>query len=208
VKDRRFSYARTVHRAFAVAGSMVLALTFGAACSRKSGAPVRASATPPAPMTVRFVNATQGDIFVDAKYGERIVVADGAGRALGSREFCGTDCETCNRPVCGSPESRVRRIPKGGAWETQWLGDFYESGKGGKGDKECTCMHRRFAEDGRYTITFEGRSAAKLGAAVGADPNVLGGALEEAAAHCVASGVVTLGAAPSTAELTWSCAAK
>jgi hypothetical protein len=155
-------------------------------------------------VTLRFVNSTPGDVFVDAQYGENMVIVDAAGHSLGRQEFCGTDCETCNRPVCGSPQVVVRRIPKGGIWETQWKGDFYESAKG---DKDCTCLRRRFAEDGRYTVSLKGRSAAKsAGAAAGSDPNVLGGTLDEKSRECVASGSVTLGVAASTADITWSCA--
>jgi hypothetical protein len=45
------------------------------------------------------------------------------------------------------------------------------------------------------------------GAAAGSEPFVLGGTLDETSSDCVATGVVTLGAAPSTADIAWSCAA-
>jgi hypothetical protein len=189
--------------AFALCGWLSLVVAFGASCSRKPESPARTSATTPGPVTLRFANQTPGDVFLDVTYGEALDVVDGAGRSLERQEFCGTDCETCNRRVCGSPLHVVRKIAKGSTWETKWSGDFYESGKG---DKDCTCQRRRLAEDGRYTITLKGRSAAQsLGAAVGNDPNVLGGTVDPTSSDCVGTGVVTLGVAPSTADIAWSC---
>jgi len=192
-----------VRGAFSIFGVAVIVVLAGGACSRKPDSPVRTSATPPGVVTVRFANPMAGDVFVDAEYGENVLITDKLGRQLGRPEFCGTDCETCNRPVCGAPAAVVRRIPEGGTWEMQWQGDFFESAAG---DKGCTCMRRRLAEDGTYTVTVKGRAAAThVGAPMGSDPNVVSGSIDESSAVCTATGPVTLGVAPSTADIAWSC---
>jgi hypothetical protein len=155
--------------------------------------------------TLRFVNDTGGDVFVDATYGDGVRVEDRRGTPLGRAEWCGTDCETCQRPVCGSPLRQVRRIAGGGVYETRWAGDFYETAPG---DKGCTCSRQRFAEDGTYTVTLSGRTAATgLGALTGALPDVLSGVPDQASRECTAHGAVVLGPSPSLSEIHWSCTA-
>lgn len=180
----------------------VIALA-GVACSRKPESPVRTATTKPGVVTLRFVNTTPWDIFVDAQYGENVIIEDKLGRRLGGPEFCGTDCETCNRHVCGSPETRVRRIPKGSTWESAWQGDFYESAPG---DKDCTCMRRRLAEDGTYAITLHGRTAAKsVSAAPSSGADIVNGDVDETSKECIARGTATLGVSASSADIAWSC---
>ena len=183
---------------------LLLAPLLVAACSKKAEGPVRTSAAPPGPVTLHFVNATEGDVYVDARYGERLTFEDASGRALPASGFCATSCEACVPRACGSPLFTVRRIPKGGAWETTWRGDFYEASacKGG-----TSCEVRRLAADGRYTVSLRGRTGAKADpTARGNDPNVVPGSLDEASRECVARGPLTLGPTPSMVDVTWSCA--
>jgi hypothetical protein len=177
----------------------VLALS---SCSRHR------EARQPGGVTLRFVNATKGDVFVDATYGEQFQVTTvDSGSSLSRGTFCTTTCdpEGCKRRIsCGSPLFIVRSVPAGGIFTTEWLGDFWEPGRCSDG---YGCQTERWAADGTYVVTMTGRTAAKsLAAQVGDDPRVHAGLLDESSASCTATGHVTLASARTSTDLTWTCA--
>lgn len=170
----------------------------------------RQSGTGRGALTLRFVNRTQQDLYVDTTYDIPIVI-EGEDGALKRRRFCvglcGDECQ-CN--TCGSPMQTTRRISVGEAFDVEWRGEDYEEDRCSQGETECNCDRQVAADTGTYSVTLRastGVNPADAPPRDAADPGVLDGA-SPAGSVCVARAKVVLSDAPSTFEIPFRCDAK
>lgn len=181
-------------------------------CTPQAGATsapdgTRPSGTGRGVVTLRFVNRTQQDLYVETTYDLPLVI-EGEGGLIKRRRFCHALCgEACQCNTCGSPMSSTRRIAVGEAYDVEWRGEDYEEGSCSQGDQTCGCDQPIAAEAGTYSVTLRastGVSSADGAAGDAVDPGVLMGASPTGSA-CVARGKVLLSDSPSTFELPFRC---
>lgn len=167
----------------------------------------RSSGTGRGALTLRFVNRTQQDLYVDTTYDIPLTIEGETGPVKRRRfcvALCGDDCQ-CN--TCGSPMSTTRRISAGEAFDVEWRGEDYENDKCSQADTLCNCDRQITAEAGTYTVSMRGSTGVSPADAPAhdlADPGLLNGA-SPTGSVCVARAKVVLSDAPSTFEIPFRC---
>jgi hypothetical protein len=157
-------------------------------------------------VTLRFVNPTSTDVYIDVTIGTRYGVAQGSTTFSGNHD-CTAECgAACQCTFCGAPQPQIRRIVPGEWVETTWDGTHYTLEQACGNDTSCSCDVRHELPFGDYTITMSGAaSASPPGQPTAADPDVFIGDLDPTWPACSATLVVTLGAEPQTLDVPFSC---
>lgn len=170
-----------------------------------SAAPVPA-AHEPRSVTLRFLNETAGDIFIDATHGVSLTIRSDHGELTRSR-FCRDSCgEGCGCRHCEPPAPRVRAIRPGEAFDVEWRGEHVVPGRCAS-EAACDCDEERKARSGNYDFVLRGSRATLPARArpAGDDPSMLAATLDGSRGSCTARGVLSLGDGQSTYEVSFSC---
>jgi len=179
----------------------------GPAASVSPASSVPLAAHEPRSVTLRFVNNTGGDVFIDVTHGLALSIRDDE-RELTRPRSCMHACgDGCICKQCHPSPSLVRVIRAGEAFDVEWLGDHVVPGRC-NGEAVCDCGEARQASAGKYEFSLRGSRAIRpaRATAAGDDPSILAAALDTSARGCIAKGILSLGEGQSTYEVSFTCA--
>jgi hypothetical protein len=183
-----------------------LILAFALAPSACGGNLDDSQSTPaPGVVSVRFVNPTAADVFINATYGAHWFSQ--ADKPLPDRHDCTPLCgASCECSFCGAPQNVVRRIPPSGVWEISWSGSWYELVEQ-CGGGQCNCDRARSVPFGSTRVEIVGALGRNPADAdpMPSDPELFLGMVDSSAGTCTGAATFELDAQPKSVDVPFVC---